>query len=533
MRILVIDNDKFFCELLRSTLIEQNHIIEIANNFQRGWDYIGYSHYDLIIVDVMLPNLDGIKFCRKLRARGLQIPVMLVTSRDNSSDKILGLNAGADDYVVKSITLSELKARIRALLRRKITVLTSVLKWGDLYINPNKCKVKYGEVLLHLTAKEYSLLELFMQNNQQIHSQNSILKKLWSLEDEPPSLETVRALVKRLRQKLQTVGAENIIETVYGVGYRLNPAFQKSTSNVISASDSPVTIHKNITIPTQPEAIIIVLDDDKLTTRQLKFLLEPWGLQVITLNNSLQLWDTLDSVTPDLLILDVQMPGKDGIELCQMIRNNSRWAWLPILFLTIHSDAKTQQNAFAAGGDDYISKPVALSQLITCVFNRLERTRLIREQMKTDALTGLPNRYRSSQDIDKFLGLALQSQQPFCLAVVTSDKLAQINRDYGHTIGEQILHKLSELLRQELRTEDIISRWNGAEFIIGMYGLKRGESANLIAKVLELIGKIEFSVSDTDTVHAMFGAGVAQYPDDGTDIQSLYKQAALRLEKTA
>jgi diguanylate cyclase (GGDEF)-like protein len=540
MRIIIVDNDKLFCELLKSILIEQNHVIDIASDAETAWDYIEYGHYDLIILDVMLPSTNGINFCRKLRAKGLQAPVMLVTPRDNSSDKILGLDAGADDYVVKSIPLSELEARIRALLRRKIIIQTPLLVWGDLQLNPNRCEVKYGKFSLNLTAKEYRLLELFMQNTQQIHSHGTILKQLWSLEDELPSSETVRALVKRLRQKLKIVGAANLIETVYGLGYRLNPVFQKSlpsetkppdqnqeAQNFLQLSDTLKI--SDIQISKKPEAKVILVDDDKLTTRLVETILEPWGLQVTVFNDSQQVLDQLDVVAPDLLILDVQMPITDGIELCQLIRNNSKWSWIPIIFLTIHRDAETLQNVFAAGGDDYVSKPVVAPELVTRIFNRLERTRLMREQIETDALTGLPNRRRSGQDIKKFIELSSKSQQPFCLAVVALSQLNQINRDYGHTIGEQILRKLAQILRQELREEDIISLWNGAEFIIGMYNITRDESTELILKAITLLQQIEFTVSENLSIHAIVNTGIAQYPDDGEDIQSLYKQAALRL----
>jgi diguanylate cyclase (GGDEF)-like protein len=220
--------------------------------------------------------------------------------------------------------------------------------------------------------------------------------------------------------------------------------------------------------------------------------------------------------------------------LCQIIRNNPRWAWLPILFLTGQRDAETIQNVFAAGGDDYVSKPVVAPELITRIFNRLERARLLREQAETDTLTGLPNRHRSSQDLDKFIHLASQYEQPFCLVVVTLDKLSQVNRDYGHRLGDQMLRKLASILRQELRNEDVVSRWNGAEFIIGMYGLNRGESTDWLAEVLESFRHIEFTVPDNDSqtkILSTFSAGVVQYPEDGKDIKSLYKQAVSALEQ--
>lgn len=265
------------------------------------------------------------------------------------------------------------------------------------------------------------------------------------------------------------------------------------------------------TIPTQPtpvpDAKIMVLDDDKLILRLLQTLLQPWGLEVTTLNNLQQFWSELETVTPDLLILDVQMPETNGIELCQTLRNHERWAALPIVFLTGQRDAETIQNMFAAGADDYVSKPVVAPELITRIFNRLERTRLLREYAVKDSLTNLPNRYRSSQDLDRFIHLASQYQQPFCLAVITLDNLAQVNRHYGHRIGDQMLRKLAQILRQELRHEDIISRWDGAEFVVGMYGITRGEGVEWLAQVLEVLRNVD-TITNTESINATFSGGV-------------------------
>jgi DNA-binding response OmpR family regulator len=177
--------------------------------------------YELILLDVTLPKLNGIQLCQRLRKAGIQTPVLMLTARDSSSDKVLGLDAGADDYVVKPFDLAELTARIRALLRRGTTVLPTVLEWGDLRLNPSSYEVNYGENLLHLTPKEYQLLELFIRKNKMVLSRSLILDHLLSFE-EPPGEETVKVHIKDLRKKLRIAGAPpDFIETVYGVGYRL------------------------------------------------------------------------------------------------------------------------------------------------------------------------------------------------------------------------------------------------------------------------------------------------------------------------
>ncbi len=230
MRILFVDDDEIFSGLLKSSLSDRHYIVDSATDGQEGWEFVEAYNYDLIVLDVMLPKLDGISFCRQLRAKGIQALILLLTARDTSNDKIMGLDAGADDYVVKSIPLPELEARIRALLRRKSTSLSALLEWGSLKLDPVKNEGTYSDIKLNLTVKEYSLLELLMRNNDKIHSQSSILNQIWSLEDEVPSGDTLRTLIKRLRQKLKVVGAIDLIETVYGLGYRLNPALQKVVS---------------------------------------------------------------------------------------------------------------------------------------------------------------------------------------------------------------------------------------------------------------------------------------------------------------
>lgn len=767
MRILLIDDDEIFCNLLKAKLTEQRYIVDIAADGQEGWDYVEAQDYDLIVLDVMLPKVDGISFCRRLRAKGLQVLIMLLTSRSSSNDKIIGLDAGADDYVVKSIPLPELEARIRALLRRQASSVSPILEWGNLRLDPSTSEVTYGGVVLNFTAKEYALLDLLLRNAQKIHSQNSILNQLWSLEDEPPGTDTVRTLIKRLRHKFKVVGAADIIETVYGLGYRLNVAFQKvvpdisqnqpkkenqlNTKNIWEENkskllaeivileqaneeflknslnshrqivkqqahkligsfrifnlhqgseiarkieeifNSDVDLDKKIFIKEQikvlhtlvesltpegyqkktatlnytnaasnlsegktrllivdedklfidklvveattrgidtaiapniqlaldaikrvhpdvvildmsilhieqdilkildelskqkppipvllldnpentigkftiarrkcrgllqknmslnrlldaviqtlkpikvAEAKVMVVDDDRLSLRLVQTLLEPWGLQVNTLSNPLQFWDELEAAIPDLLILDVQMPDIDGIELCQMIRNDSRWAWIPILFLTGDRNSDTIQQVFSAGADDYISKPVVAPELINRIFNRLERTRLLREYAENDSLTGIPNRHRSCQDIERLLHLARQYQQPLCLAVITLDNLTQINRNYGHRLGDKILRRFAQLLQQELRSEDIVARWDGAEFIVAMYGIVRGDGVEWLAEILELLRQIEFLTPDGKQLSVTFSAGLTQFPEDGSDIPTLYQIAGATSEKS-
>jgi DNA-binding response OmpR family regulator len=221
MRILLVEDDQRIAIALMETLRDRQYQVDLGKDGESGWEFLQAFNYELILLDITLPKLNGIQLCQRLRKAGIQTPVLMLTARDSSSDKVLGLDAGADDYVVKPFDLAELTARIRALLRRGTTVLPTVLEWGDLRLNPSSYEVNYGENLLHLTPKEYQLLELFIRKNKMVLSRSLILDHLWSFED-PPGEETVKVHIKDLRKKLRIAGAPpDFIETVYGVGYRL------------------------------------------------------------------------------------------------------------------------------------------------------------------------------------------------------------------------------------------------------------------------------------------------------------------------
>ncbi len=222
MKILLVEDDTRIAHALAEALSDRHYVVDAAEDGELAWDFVESAPYDLIVIDVMLPKLDGIQLCRRIRQKGCVTPVLMLTARDTSTDKVMGLDAGADDYVVKPFDLSELMARVRALLRRGSAILPLVLEWGELRLDPHTCKVEYGGKPLSLTPKEYSLLELFLRSRGRLLARNAILDRLWSFE-EPPGEETVKVHLRGLRQKLKAVGAPpNFIETVYGLGYRLN-----------------------------------------------------------------------------------------------------------------------------------------------------------------------------------------------------------------------------------------------------------------------------------------------------------------------
>jgi DNA-binding response OmpR family regulator len=221
MKILLVEDDELLAGVVAEFLMDHLHVVDVVSDGESAWHQVKTLEYDLILLDVMLPKLDGITLCQRLRSHGYSVPILMVTARDTSTDKVIGLDAGADDYMVKPLDFPELLARIRALLRRGSSSSSPVLEWGDLHLDPATYEVSYDGSSLRLTPKEYSLLELFLRNGRRILSRSTIIERVWSM-DEPPDEGTVKTHIKSLRKKLKVVGAPNdLIETVHGVGYRL------------------------------------------------------------------------------------------------------------------------------------------------------------------------------------------------------------------------------------------------------------------------------------------------------------------------
>jgi two-component system, OmpR family, response regulator len=221
MRILLVEDNYQIAQSLKDALEKQYYTIDLAADGAIGLQCIECITYDLILLDLMLPKIDGITLCRKIRAKRLTTPILILTAKDSSIDRVLGLDVGADDYMVKPFDLPELFARIRALLRRGNIGASPLLTWEYLELDPSIFIARYQENTLKLTTKEYAILELLLRSGNRILSRGDILDRLWTFED-PPHEDAVKFHIKELRKKLKIAGAPaNLIETVYGVGYRL------------------------------------------------------------------------------------------------------------------------------------------------------------------------------------------------------------------------------------------------------------------------------------------------------------------------
>ncbi|MGL5080386.1 MAG: response regulator [Microcoleaceae cyanobacterium] len=236
MRILLIDDDESLVELLKHSLSQQNYVVDAVTTGEAGWQYGSTYPYDLVILDWILPGMNGISLCQRFRVNGYDVPILLLTARNSSQDKVKGLDAGADDYLGKPFEIEELTARIRALLRRGNSDPLPVLVWENIQLDPRNCEVTYSGQILSLTAKEYGLLELLLRHRHYVLGVEEIIDNLWSSE-EYPAEATVRSHLRSLRQKLKQAGApEDLIETVRGVGYRL-----KFLNPVNSQPSTPAT----------------------------------------------------------------------------------------------------------------------------------------------------------------------------------------------------------------------------------------------------------------------------------------------------
>ncbi|MDX2212641.1 MAG: response regulator [Oculatellaceae cyanobacterium bins.114] len=678
MRILLVDDDEIFIQALAQKLTAQHYAVDIALDGEMGWSYAQFAVYDLIVLDINLPKLDGIGLCQQLRRNKYSNSILLLTAKGNSSDKVMGLDAGADDYVVKPCPIEEICAHIRALLRRQTTPSTPILEWGRLRLDPGTCEVVYQEQLLTLSPKEYGLLELFLRNPQRVFSSSSILEHLWGFDDVPGE-ETVRTHIKRLRRKLKSAGADDLIDTVYGMGYRLKPIIEQPSSAAIATDqnsnqartaaiavwekfkppmlervavlEEAVTAlkvgylpdevqqaalraaHKlagslgmfgfpngteisrdierwlqratqtshfmqlqalvtqlqqelqkppkpsawdvdllsdsqeqgqdqngltnGLTAPTmslspgiaqpgavtQPESVVLsqkrspqinvlAIDDDPAILETLQQILLRWGIQCSSLSDPGQLWSTLETVTPDLLILDVDIPNINGIDLCRTIRNDATWSHLPILFLSVYRDAETIVKLYSAGADDYVAKPFTEPEIVTRIFNRLERTRMRHNVAGFDPLTGVANWQSSTQVLNRYINLAQQQQQPLCVAVIKLGQIAQVNYQHGHEVGDAVLKQVAATLQQSFSERDIVARWGGAEFLVGMYGIHQQEALERLKQLLHRVRhEIALVVDVTHPLQLSFSAGVAEAPQHGLDLQSLYQLASAAMQQ--
>jgi diguanylate cyclase (GGDEF)-like protein len=269
---------------------------------------------------------------------------------------------------------------------------------------------------------------------------------------------------------------------------------------------------------------VLVVDDDPAVLDAIRALLRPHDLEVSILADPLRFWDTLEEVSPELVILDVDMPHIDGVALCRAMRNDPRWSRLAVMFATVSTDGATVERVFNAGADDYIPKPIVESELVSRVANRLERVRLYRVHAETDYLTGLANRVKSDEGIAQLAALADRYAEPLAIGMLDIDRFKLVNDRHGHAVGDSVLRRLAEHLRRDFRGNDVVGRWGGEEFIVGMYGMTRENGVKRLSDTLQRFSEQESNGSE-GTLRVSFSAGVAEYPLDGSDLIGVSRAA--------
>ncbi|TBR60347.1 multi-component transcriptional regulator [Westiellopsis prolifica IICB1] len=750
MKILLVEDDLSICEFLSSTLTAYRYTVDIATDGKLGLELALQGEYCVILLDVMLPRLDGLSICRQLRDRRCQTPILMLTAKGSDEDIIMGLDVGADDYVTKPCEPSQLIARVRALSRRQVNAMSySVLMWGNLCLDPNLIQVTYKQQLIGISPKEYSLLELFLRHPQRIFSRSNIIDHLWSI-DESPTDAAVTNLIKDLRRKLKSAGMmEELIETVYRLGYRLKVAPQKDTQqqeeaqtkqhqtsnpeqeglvlieeatqdfqaslperikvletaarslqidnidsvqrqrvteeahrlagalgtfgyikgsdlaraiehlfseqselgeqqftqflqllaqlqqeiakppvsptipniptvgmplvlvidddhsfteslrqaapirglqleviaeestaleqvasnppNVMILSLNPASMPAKITLleklklhfpgipvltlaeqdcldtririaslasegcllkstttdeifeaiaqflppTTPPNSRVMIVDDDPVQLKTLALLLQPWGFEVTCVGNPEQFWQVLTSTEPDLLLLDLEMPTFNGIELCRVVRQDLKYRDLSIIVVTAHTGIDSIQQVFAAGADEFISKPIVGPELVTRVLSRIEgasrvqgarltrmqqqllrcqqqQLQISQRQAKIDSLTQVATRYHCDEFLEREWQRLIYKQTSLCLIICDIDHFQTYNDRYGYQAANSCLQQVANTIRQCIDpSHDLLARSGGDEFMIVLSDTGLVGALQLVERIQQAIATLK------------------------------------------
>ncbi|MCA9899507.1 MAG: response regulator transcription factor [Ardenticatenaceae bacterium] len=220
MRILVVEDEPRMAALIRQGLEEEAYAVDVVDNGRDVLLWLQSAAYDIVLLDIMLPGMNGLDVCRQLRSEGYNMPVLMLTARDTLPDKVKGLDSGADDYLVKPFAIEELTARMRALARRDNPDKRAILSVADLTLDPATKLARRGGSAIELTAKEYALLETLMRHPNQILSRDQIIEHVWDMEFDSGS-KLIEVYIYTLRKKIDAGHDAKLIQTVRGLGYRI------------------------------------------------------------------------------------------------------------------------------------------------------------------------------------------------------------------------------------------------------------------------------------------------------------------------
>ncbi|MDG2989575.1 response regulator [Candidatus Synechococcus calcipolaris G9] len=542
MSILIVEDDLPTAAALVSLLTAENYPIDLVPQGVNISEYLQNKAYKLLVVDCHSSDLDRLHVYQKLRLEEFEGKVLLLISGDRHPDAAIAIADIADDYLMKPFDPQDLVQRVRNLLGQPLLAPAS----PDLPLKTPSLSTADSphagdRWVLHIDDDTQLLQELEEQSidlDLSWCSASTWPAALAILEQRQPNVvilnpnlapspeESVRLLTD-LGQ--QSPAIPSIVFTEQDTWRDRLAAIRLGgrvcLSKPIRADQVLTSVQQLLQRQDKTQANILTVDDDPVTLAVLKRLLEPWGMRVTAVQDPQRFWDVLEETNPDLLVLDVQMPGINGIELCQVVRNDSRWSRLPILFLTASRESALVTQLFAAGADDFVNKPIVGPELITRIVNRLDRTRLLKSLAEIDPLTGVANRRKATEDIDKFIDIAQEYQQSVCVALLDLDHFKQINDRYGHDVGDDVLVTTARILRQSLRSEDVVARWGGEEFLLGMYGVPLTAAHSRLQKCLDKLSQYTFKPGEQAPFQVSFSAGIAQFPHHGQDLTSLYRMA--------
>ncbi|HEV7809634.1 MAG TPA: response regulator transcription factor [Candidatus Limnocylindrales bacterium] len=223
MRILVVEDEPAIADAVRTALVDDGHAVDLVANGRDALEWASAAPYGLVILDVILPGMDGFAVCRTLRTDGFTGPILMLTALTGVEDRVTGLDHGADDYLGKPFAIAELKARVRALARRHGSTGSPRIEVGDLVLDPSSLGVWHHGREVRLTAREFAFLELLARHPGQVFTQEHLIDALWSVDSIPGS-NVVEVYVRSLRRKLDAGRRDGVIETIRGAGYRVRPA---------------------------------------------------------------------------------------------------------------------------------------------------------------------------------------------------------------------------------------------------------------------------------------------------------------------
>lgn len=276
---------------------------------------------------------------------------------------------------------------------------------------------------------------------------------------------------------------------------------------------------------------VLVVDDDDDFSNIISVALGKEGILVQSLSDPAKILASMEAFSPDLVLLDVMMPGVSGFDVCRKLRGTPRWQDMPILFLTAQTELDARLAAFDAGGDDYLPKPVAPVELLTRVKVRLERARLLKERADRDILTGLYLRRAFMEQLNALISEADRYNLNFTVALLDIDHFKKVNDTYGHLAGDRVLSYFGQLLKRRFRVEDLRGRWGGEEFIVALRHEGKPTTMGALGRVKDELFSNDFKGDHGEEFRVSFTAGLATFPVDGKTIESLVHAADSRLYK--